>query len=86
MIEDHSLTIDDEDEDYDDHMRHLLDNQGPDQEYSEKNSRGPQLGLILLSLMIIRKHSHITNFCHLILKNKSFTFCHNRTFVGKVVP
>ena len=60
-------------------MRHLLDNQGPDQEYSEKNSRGPQLGLILLSLMIIRKHSHITNFCHLILKNKSFTFCHNRT-------
>ena len=39
MIEDHSLTIDDEDEDYDDHMRHLLDNQGPDQEYSEKNSR-----------------------------------------------
>ena len=59
-----SLTIDHEDEDDDEDMRHLFDDQSPDQEDREEDSRGFQLVIILPCLVMMTEEGagrHITD-------------------------
>ena len=77
------LTIYHEDEDDDEDMRHLLDDQGPDQEDCEEDSGGFQLVVILpcLAMMTAEGAQHITSasldvrelFTHCLSRVKLFS-------------
>ena len=60
----HGLTINNEDEDDDEDMRHLLDDQSPDQENREEHSGRSQLVVILPCLVMMTEGEagwHITS-------------------------
>ena len=64
MVDGPGLTIYHEDEDDDEDMRHLLDDQSPDQEYGEEDSGGSQLVVILPCLAMVTAEGaqpHITS-------------------------